>query len=119
MFLKQAVTDSVILALALPTLLWAGEKQDPKPAGDPGEHGIVVLDSGIAEADVEKKPYAGYVVECADLLMQHGTDRYGPVRRPLLVTILDVRSRTCPESPPEQTAHWRGQWRPCFWKPRG
>ena len=96
--------------------LFAEESQERRSAG---EVGIVVLDSGIAEADVEKKPYADYVTECVDLLMEYGTDRYGKRHKPVLVTILDVRSRACPESPPEQTAHWRGQWRPCFWKPRG
>lgn len=85
----------------------------------PSDDAVVVLDSGIAEADVEKRPYLSYVAECLDLLMEHGTDRYGQKHNPLLVTILDVRSRTCPEAPPERSAPWRGQWRPCFWKPRG
>jgi len=56
----------------------------------------VVLDSGISPTEVEKRPYASYVRQCADLLMEHGTDRYGNIARPLLVAILDVRSRTCP-----------------------
>ena len=51
--------------------------------------------SGIAEADVEKRPYvsSGRVL---DVLMSHGTDRYGKVHKSLLVTILDV-VRTCPQ----------------------
>jgi hypothetical protein len=91
----------------------------PAFAAAPQEEQVVVLDSGIAEADVEKRDYMDYARECVDLLIEHGTDRYGPVRRPLLVTILDVRSRRCPEAPPELSAPWRGDWRPCFWKPRG
>ena len=63
---------------------------------------IVVLDSGLSEADVEKRPYASYVAECADLLMEFGTDRYGDVHRPLLVTILDVRSAPARSLPPNR-----------------
>ena len=80
---------------------------------------LELLDSGIAAEDVEKRPYAEYVTECADALMQYGTDRYGKVHTPLLVTILDVRTRACPEAPPTETSPWRGQFRECFWKPRG
>ena len=119
MFSKEVLVGSAMLVVAGTTLALAGEPRAEKSAGEVGDEGIVVLDSGIAEADVEKKPYADYVTECADLLMEYGTDRYGERHKPVLVTILDVRSRSCPESPPEQTAHWRGQWRPCFWKPRG
>jgi hypothetical protein len=56
----------------------------------------VLLASGIAPEEVERRPYASYVRQCADLLLEHGTDRYGKLRRPLLVAILDVRSRACP-----------------------
>jgi hypothetical protein len=31
--------------------------------------------------------------------MEHGTDRYGQVRSPILVSILDVETRVCPEQP--------------------
>ncbi|MBC8871343.1 MAG: hypothetical protein H8E44_18105 [Planctomycetes bacterium] len=116
MLSRRVVAELLLFAFAMTKPLFAEESQERRSAG---EVGIVVLDSGIAEADVEKKPYADYVTECVDLLMEYGTDRYGKRHKPVLVTILDVRSRACPESPPEQTAHWRGQWRPCFWKPRG
>ncbi|HSW45034.1 MAG TPA: hypothetical protein VLM89_05640 [Phycisphaerae bacterium] len=59
----------------------------------------VVLDSGITPADVAKRPYIDYVRECLDLLMQYGTDRYGPEHLPILVTILDVQTRDCPRDP--------------------
>jgi hypothetical protein len=81
----------------------AGDSPAEESAADDA---VVVLPSGIAEIDVEKRPYASYVTECLDLLMSHGTDRYGRVQKPLLVTILDVRSRACPESPPERSAPW-------------
>ena len=62
--------------------------------------GIAPLESGISAEDVERRSYLSYVQECADLLMEYGTDRYGEKHQPLLVTILDVRTRTCPEHPP-------------------
>jgi hypothetical protein len=58
-----------------------------------------VLESGLKPEDVERKPYGAYVRECLDLLIEHGTDRYGKVHAPVLVNILDVRTRTCPENP--------------------
>jgi len=116
---REVLTELAMLAFAAATPILAAELPGEKSTVELGDEGIVVLDSGISEEDIEKKPYANYVTECLDLLMEYGTDRYGDHHKPVLVTILDVRSRSCPESPPEQTAHWRGQWRPCFWKPRG
>lgn len=69
---------------------------------------IELLNGGISEGDVEKRPYLEYVIECVDNLIRYGTDRYGNKTLPLLVTYLDVRSRSCPEDPPAQTAPWRG-----------
>ena len=43
--------------------------------------------------------YTERVRECMDLLMQYGTDRYGEVHAPILVSILDVETRDCPEQP--------------------
>ena len=45
------------------------------------------------------KPYIQYVQGCIELLMRYGTDRYGPVHSPILVSILDVETRTCPPNP--------------------
>ena len=61
------------------------------------------LESGIAPERVEEKSYRDYVETCLDLLIRHGTDRYGETHSPLLVTILDVRNRECPEYPPRTT----------------
>lgn len=58
-----------------------------------------VLSSGIAPDEVESRRYLDYARECVDLLIRHGTDRYGTVRSPLLMNILDVRTRTCPQDP--------------------
>ncbi len=64
-------------------------------ASDPPE----VLDSGIRPEDVEHRSYLDYVRQCVDVLVQHGTDRYGQVHSPMLMNILDVRSRECPADP--------------------
>lgn len=57
--------------------------------------------SGQANTSVpdEQRPYAQYVGTCVNVLMKHGTDTYGKVHTPMLVTILDVESRKCPEKP--------------------
>ncbi len=88
------------------------------PAVAADEPIIELFPSGIAEEDVESRPYLDYVIECLDALMEHGTDRYGSRHTPMLVTHLDVATRACPENPPP-AACFRGLMRPCFWKPRG
>lgn len=47
----------------------------------------------------EQVHYAAYVEKCMDILLEHGTDRYGKTQSPMLVSILDVETRTCPENP--------------------
>lgn len=58
-----------------------------------------ILSSGLSPQDVAGRPYIDYARECINLLIEHGTDRYGPVHAPILMNILDVRTRTCPENP--------------------
>jgi len=58
-----------------------------------------VLPSSLTPEGVESRRYLDYARECVDLLIHHGTDRYGEVHSPLLMNILDVRTRTCPEDP--------------------
>ena len=57
------------------------------------------LDSGLTPEHVEKRPYLDYAKQCVDLIIAHGTDRYGKVHSPILMTILDVRTRSCPADP--------------------
>ncbi len=57
------------------------------------------LDSDLRPDDVEKRPYIDYARECVELIIKHGTDRYGKVHSPILMNILDVRTRTCPADP--------------------
>jgi hypothetical protein len=65
------------------------------------------LDSGLRPDQVEQRPYRDYVRECLDLLIQHGTDRYGAVHSPMLMSILDVRTRGCPADPEPCDEAWR------------
>jgi len=52
-----------------------------------------ILPSGLAPEEVENRRYLDYARECVELLLRHGTDRYGEVHSPLLMNILDVRTR--------------------------
>jgi hypothetical protein len=49
----------------------------------------------------EKKAdhYMTSVRSCLDNLLEHGTDRYGPVHTPMLMSIMDVRTNTSPKTP--------------------
>ena len=64
-----------------------------------GPSRVAVLDSGLTPSDVEKRPYLDYARECLDLLIAHGMDRYGTTHSPILMSILDVRTRQCPPDP--------------------
>ncbi len=55
----------------------------------------------------EIKSYTQYVQECIDLLIEHGTDRYGEVHTPILVSILDVETRSCPVNPEALDEYFR------------
>ena len=70
--------------------------------GWPGGVGLAappgVLPSGLKPEEVEKRKYVDYARECVEVLIEHGTDRYGKVQSPLLMNILDVRT-------PEEFSH--------------
>ena len=51
--------------------------------------------------------YASYVKECLDVLTEHGVDRHGDVHAPILVSILDVETRTCPPLPETLDEYFR------------
>ncbi|MGD9126516.1 MAG: hypothetical protein PVH19_03975 [Planctomycetia bacterium] len=67
----------------------------------------LVLDNEIVPGDVGKHPYHDYVARCLENLMEYGTDQYGSVKQPLLVTTLDVRNKKRPQSPKISPTHWR------------
>jgi len=47
------------------------------------------------------------VKECIETLIQHGTDRYGKTKTPMLVSILDIETRSCPANPKPLDEAWR------------
>ncbi|HIQ21082.1 MAG TPA: hypothetical protein EYH34_07595 [Planctomycetes bacterium] len=60
---------------------------------------LSILDSGVRPEEVGRRSYLSYVRECVEVLMRQGTDRYGKVRSPMLMNIIDVRTRECPAGP--------------------
>ena len=40
-----------------------------------------------------------YVTQCLDTLIEHGTDRYGDKKTPLIMAVIDVRTLESPEKP--------------------
>lgn len=54
-----------------------------------------------------KTTYLEHVRDCLDVLIEHGTDRYGATQAPILVSILDVATHTCPENPAALDEAWR------------
>ncbi|MFP4502584.1 MAG: hypothetical protein ACLFTT_16430 [Candidatus Hydrogenedentota bacterium] len=53
-------------------------------------------------------PVYDHVVErCLDALMAHGLDTYGPETTPVLVSIIDLETLTCPQEPPPLDEPWR------------
>ena len=83
--LRQRSCLACVIAAMLSAAAWAAEP--------------VLLDSGIRPGAVEQRRYLDYARECIDTLIAHGTDRYGAERSPMLVSILDVRTRECPAEP--------------------
>ncbi len=140
---SQAQVDVNVGAGASEEDFIAPSKEDFAPPAAT-QSAVKPLQSGISPEDVEKRRYRDYVAECIDALMKDGTDRYGSVHSPMLVTIIDVRTRDCPppdklprtrgmntpyrnwhygeakpKGPPYPTATlpWRGENRETFWRP--
>lgn len=59
---------------------------------------VLVSIAPIKAAD-DAARYLDAVRDCVEVLIEHGTDRYGPIHTPVLMNILDVQTRTCPEQP--------------------
>lgn len=51
--------------------------------------------------------YLAKVQECIETLMAHGTDRYGKIKAPILVSIIEVSTRNCPENPEKLDEYFR------------
>jgi len=59
------------------------------------------------QAKEVKSLYMSHVRQCVDILMDRGTDKYGDVQTPLLVSILDVGNGTCPAKPKKLDESYR------------
>ena len=81
-------------------------KEDVVPPVVSQSADVPILESGIAPEGVEKRLYRDYVAECADALIKDGTDPYGKISTPMLVTTIDVRTRECP--PPDHLPKTKG-----------
>lgn len=84
---QATILVSIVLFISPPAAA-RGDTADPE-----------VLPSGLAPEEVEGRSYLEYARQCVDLVVRHGTDRYGEVHSPLLMAILDVRTRDCPQDP--------------------
>jgi hypothetical protein len=63
---------------------------------------LLVLSAVLAPVKVgaeEYLPWRTYVTNCVDTLIEHGTDRYGPIKTAMLMSIVDVRTHQSPEKP--------------------
>jgi hypothetical protein len=103
------ISVAFVVCGCLESVVWAGEGAVLQDWGPDMDYSIVVLGSQIPVEDVEKRSYLSYVTESADLLMKYGTDRYGPKHAPILVSIVDVRTRDCPKKPEPLDQRWRVQ----------
>jgi len=74
---KKSILISVLIVLIIHTNLYSGEHKKSDDLAS----------------------YTSLVKECLDILMEHGIDRYGNVHAPILVSILDVETLTCPPIP--------------------
>ena len=61
---------------------------------------LAVAASCTADADQAKREsYLARVRSCLDNLVEHGTDRYGSVHTPMLMSVIDVRTNESPREP--------------------
>lgn len=68
---------------------------------------MLILNANTPNKIKKEKKYSQFVTECLDNLIEYGTDRYGPVNAPILVSILDVNTKTCPENPEPLDEYYR------------
>lgn len=60
------------------------------------------ISSGAESLSAKKAAqYMTKVQSCLDNLLEHGTDRYGPIHTPMLMSIMDVRTNESPQRPEE------------------
>src|SRR5882672_11361190 len=67
----------------------------------------------------EYLPWRDYVSNCVETLIQYGTDRYGPIRTDMFMSIIDVETRESPEKPLLLDGQVYGEGRPQRRNPGG
>ena len=68
---------------------------------------LMTASAALAAGPPEPEDYRAVVTACLDTLIAHGSDTYGPEKTPVLVSILDAQSLTCPENPELLDEPWR------------
>ncbi|MCG8524948.1 MAG: glycoside hydrolase family 76 protein, partial [Opitutales bacterium] len=70
---------------------------------------LVLLTQTYSNSEKLQKPktYQSYVKECLKTLIGHATDTYGDLHTPILVSILDIETRTCPPIPEKLDEYFR------------
>ncbi len=58
------------------------------------------------------RDYRHYVRKCLDTLIRRGTDRYGKIHSPMMMAVIDVKTRNAPESPDLLDSAYRTEGRP-------
>jgi len=53
-----------------------------------------------------------FVIQCLDTLIEHGRDVYGPIKTPMLMAVIDVRTLQAPENPDLYDSYIRTEGRP-------
>ncbi len=61
--------------------------------------GTALAATGSALPEEKANHYMTCVRSCLDNLLEYGTDRYGPVHTPMLMSIIDVRTNESPQEP--------------------
>ena len=65
--------------------------------------GILLLSAraepAVCDDNAAPRQWRRYVRQCLDTLIEHGTDRYGPRKTPLMMAVLDVNTLQSPEKP--------------------
>jgi hypothetical protein len=89
-------------------------------AGGPGPQAAAEgLPAHSASRDPDGARYREAVRTCLDNLLAHGTDRYGPVATPMLMSVIDVCTNKAPREPLALDAWVRTEERPGRRNPGG
>jgi hypothetical protein len=73
---------------------------------------LCVAPDAVAEGAGDGGRWRTYVTQSLDTLLEHGTDVYGPVKTPMLMSIIDVRTLESPEHPELYDDFYRTEGRP-------